>query len=83
MPTVDVKFIANELVPGLENGKYDVEDGLSVRGLLALCENQCGASVPEKNYKYMYPLLNGKPVTLDSTITEDATLHLCRTVSGG
>jgi len=83
MLTVDVKFIASELTPGLVSGEYDIEDGASVRELLALCETRCGVAVPENNYKYMYPLFNGKPVALDGTLTENGTLHLCRVVVGG
>jgi len=83
MLTVDVKFVANELVPGLVNGEYSIEDGTTVRSLLATCENQCGATVPEKNFRFMYPLFNGKPVRLDSAITQNGTLHLCRIVLGG
>ena len=83
MLTVDVKFVANELVPGLEGGEYDIEDGTNVRGLLAVCENQCGVTVPEKNFMFMHPLFNGKPVRLDSAITQNGTLHLCRIVLGG
>ena len=83
MLTVDVKFVAHELVPGLSGGSYDIDDGASVRDLLAVCEDRCGATVPEKNFKFMYPLFNGRPVTLDSPITANGTLHLCRAVIGG
>ena len=83
MLSVNVKFIANELVPGLVDGPYDIDNGATVRDLLATCENRCGANVPEKNFKSMYPLFNGKPLTLDSPITENGTLHLCRIVLGG
>jgi len=83
MLVVDVKFVAHELVPGLVNGEYSIEDGATVRDLLAVCENQHGTVVPENNYKYMYPLFNGRPLTLDSAITQNGTLHLCRVVIGG
>ena len=83
MLTVDVKFVAYELVPGLLNAQYSVEAGTTVHSLLALCEANCGASIPEKNYRYMYPLINGRPATLDSAITDNSTLHLCRVITGG
>ena len=83
MPTVDVKFVANELTPGLVNGEYDIEDGLTVRDLISLCESRCGASVPPGNFRMMHPLFNGKPVSVDSVITKDGTLHICRIVVGG
>ena len=83
MLNINVKFIAHELVPGLIGGEYSIEDGATVRDLLAECETRCGATVPEKNFEYMYPLFNGKPVTLESTITQNGTLHLCRIVLGG
>jgi len=83
MLTINVRFIANELVPGLVNGEYTVEDGSTVRDLLAVCESRCGVSVPEINFRFMYPLFNGKPVMLDSAITGNGTLHLCRIVTGG
>ena len=83
MLTVNAKFIASELVPGLCSGEYEVEEGSTIRGLLAICEKQSGSVVPEKNFKYMYPLFNGRPVSLDSEINQSGTLHLCRVVSGG
>ena len=83
MLTVNVKFVASELVPGLESGEYSIEDGSSVLDLLRECERVCASSVPENNLKYMYPLFNGKPVRLESEITESGTLHLCRVVLGG
>ena len=83
MLTIDVRFIANELVPGLQSGEYEIQDGKNVRDLLTLCEEKCGAPIPEKNYKFMYPLLNGRPITLDSALIESGTLHLCRVVTGG
>ena len=83
MLTVDVKFIAYELTPGLESGKYDIADGSTVRDVISLCENQCGASVPPDKLKRLYPLFNGQPVTLDTPITKDGTLHVCRVVMGG
>jgi len=83
MLTVVVKFIADELTPGLVSGTYEIEDGSTVRDLITVCENRCGAPVPEKNFGFMYPLFNGRPVMLDSTITGEGTLHLCRIVTGG
>ena len=83
MLRIDVKFVANELVPGLVSGEYSIEGGSTVLDLLALCENHCAATIPEKNFTYMYPLFNGKPVTLVTQLTENGTLHLCRVVTGG
>ena len=83
MLTVDAKFIASELTPGLVNGKYSIQEGATIRDLIALCEKECGVTVPEKFFAAMYPLYNGAPVMLDSKITENGTLHMCRVVSGG
>lgn len=83
MLTVDVKFIAYELAPGLQGGVCDAEDGSTVKDLLALCECRSGVSIPDKNFRFIYPLLNGRPLTLDSAITESGTLHICRVVTGG
>lgn len=83
MHIVDVKFVANELTPGLANGEYKIEDGLSVRELIALCESRCASSVPLKNFEFMYPLFNGRPITLDGIITGNGILHICRVVTGG
>ena len=83
MLRIDVKFIANELVPGLVNGEYEIEDASTVLDLLAVCETRCGVSIPEKNYAFMYPLFNGRPVSLDKQLKENGTLHLCRVVTGG
>ena len=83
MLNVDVKFIANELTPGLVNGQYSIGEGSTVLELLSVCETQNGVAIPEKNLKYVYPLFNGKPVQLATPLTEDGTLHLCRVVVGG
>lgn len=83
MLTVDIKFIASELTPGLVSKEYSANSGSTVRELLALCGSMCGAPIPEKNYDFIYPLFNGKPVTLDANITENGTLHVCRIVTGG
>ena len=83
MLSINAKFVANELVPGLVDGEYNIEDGSTVLDLLAVCESLCGVSTPEKNFRLMYPLFNGKPVSLDKPLTENGTLHLCRVVTGG
>lgn len=83
MLNIDVKFVADELVPGLVNGEYGVESGTTVRELLAVCEARCGASIPEINFDLMYPLFKSRPVTLDSPLTDNGTLHLCRVIIGG
>ena len=83
MLTMDVKFAANELTPGLKSGQYSIEDGSSVLDLLKKCEETCGATVPEKNLKYIYPLFNSRPVRLESALAESGTLHFCRVVVGG
>jgi len=83
MLTVNVKFLAHELTPGLKSGEYSIEDGATVLDLLAICEEECGASIPERNYKNLYPLFNGRPVRMETTITESGTLHMCRVVFGG
>jgi len=83
MLTISVKFIASELTPGLASGEYSIEDGLTVRELISMCENLGGVTVPDKNFKSMYPLFNGKPIPLDGGLTQNGTLHLCRVVTGG
>lgn len=83
MPTVDVKFIAFELTPGLISGSYEIEAGASVLDMLRVCESACGKTIPEKNFQNMYPIFNGMPVTLGTVLTEDGILHLCRVVVGG
>jgi len=83
MLTISVKFIASELTPGLVGGEYSIVDGSTVRELISMCENLQGVTVPEKNFRFMYPLFNGKPVRLDGRITQNGTLHLCRVVTGG
>jgi len=83
MATVNVRFVADELTPGLADGEYDIADGSSVSDLLALCQSICGAEIPPYNFKLMYPIFNGKPLSLDSAITKSGTLHLCRVLFGG
>jgi hypothetical protein len=83
MLTISVKFVANELTPGLVSGDYSIEDGASVLDLIKKCEVECGATVPEKNLQYLYPLFNSRPVRLENMLTESGTLHVCRVVVGG
>ena len=83
MLRISVKFVADELTPGLVNGEYSIEGGSTVLDLLAVCEAQCGVSIPAKNFAFIYPLFNGRPVSLDNVLTENGTLHLCRVVTGG
>ena len=83
MLIVDVRFVADELTPGLISGEYEVNEGTTVRELLALCESRCGVTLPEGNFKSIYPLINSKPAMLDSVITESGKIHVCRVVMGG
>jgi len=84
MLTVDVKCVASELTPGLVDGEYNIEDGATVRDLIALCAEKCGVvPVPPENFAFMFPLFNGKPLTVDGAITKDGILHICRIVLGG
>ena len=84
MLAIQLKLVAKELTPGFENGKFNIENGATVRDLLALCADRCGAAFPsETHLKLMYPLFNGKPVTLDKELTQDGTLHICRIAMGG
>ena len=83
MLTVDVRIIADEILPGLVSGIYEIEEGTIVRDLIAMCESRCGTSVPKKNFIYIYPMFNGKPLMIDREIPASGTLHLCRVVSGG
>ena len=81
---VQLKIVAGELVPGVENVELDLEGGATVREFIELCANRCGGALPSENlFKLMYPLFDGKPVTLDSALTQDGTLHICRIAMGG
>jgi len=84
MLTIQVKLVARELTPGLENGEFRAKSGATVRDVLALCSARCEAAFPSDNLcRFMYPLYNGKPLTLDSPLSEDGTLHICRVAIGG
>jgi len=83
MLTIDARFIASELFPGLVSGKYSIEEGSTVRDVIAFCGSACNAEVPEGNYRFVYPLFNGRPVRLESELTADGVLHLCRVIVGG
>ena len=83
MITINVRFVADELTPGLENGEYEVAGGTTVRELIDLCQSKHGVVLPEQNYKLMYPLFNGKRVLMDSKLEKPGTLHMCRVVVGG
>ena len=83
MSTIDVKFVASELAPGLENGQYEIEDGASVLDLLKKCEVACGVKIPEKNLQYLYTMFNGRPVRLEDELSGEGTLQFCRIVFGG
>ncbi|MCL1828064.1 MAG: hypothetical protein FWG32_01060 [Oscillospiraceae bacterium] len=83
MLTIHVKFVVSEFSPGLISGDYNVADGSSVRDLISVCQNRCGVSLTPENTDLLYPLFNGKPVSLDSLLTENGTLHLCPVLVGG
>ena len=83
MLTVNVRFIAFELTPGLTSGEYSIEDGATVLDLLRKCEEVCGASISERSFTNMYPLFNGRPVRLESALAENGLLQICRVVIGG
>ena len=83
MPTIRVKFVAGELTPGLENGEYLIPGGATVREALAVCEEICGAPIPDENLTLIYPLFNGKPVQMNDTINADGKLYICRIAMGG
>jgi len=83
MLTINVKFIATELTPGLISGDYDIEDGSSVLDLYRLCEKASGVKISEKNLQSLYSLFNSRPVRLETPLTENGTLHVCRVVLGG
>jgi len=83
MLTIELKIIATELMPGLKGGTYSIGDGSTVLDLLVVCEKENGLPIPEANFEYMYPLFNSKPVRLETALTENGTLHLCRAVAGG
>ena len=83
MSKLQIKFVAGELTPGLENGEYDFPNGLTVRDVIAACERQYNVVLPEQNFKLMYPLYNGKPIQMDETINADGKLYICRVAMGG
>ena len=84
MLTIEIKFIARELATGMQNGTYNVESGATVRELIEVCAKQNEVAAPlEKAYKLMHPMFNGKPVLLDSPLTENGVLHICRIIMGG
>jgi len=80
---INIKITAPELVPGIENGIYEMQEGMSVREVLHALQERCGTCIPEENYKLMYPLFNGKPVKLTAPLTKSGTLYMCRVVMGG
>ncbi len=83
MLNVRVKFVAYELAEGLISSVYQIPDNSTVRELLAVCEGQNKTSIPSENIKLMLFILNGKNATLDTPITKDGTLHVCRVIIGG
>ena len=83
MLTVNVRFIATELAPGLQNGEHHIEDGTTVRELLKKCEDASGAVIPEKNLERLYPLFNSRPVKLETPLTDNGKLQISRVVVGG
>jgi len=80
---ISVKFVADELFPGLENGVYKAAEGTTVRGLLEKLQSEAGTAIPEHNYKLMYPMFDGKPIKIEAPLNKSGTLHMCRVVMGG
>ena len=83
MLNIDVKFVARELTPGLENTAFATESGTTIRHLIELIAEQNGVSIPENNFARLYPMFNGKPVAISNALTQDGTLHVCRVAMGG
>ena len=84
MLKVQVKLVAKELTPGFENGEFHAKNGATVRDVLALCAERNEVAFPSENHcRLMYPLYNGKPLTLDAALSQDGTLHICRIAMGG
>lgn len=83
MLNVKVRFVAQELAPGLENGVYEVPEGSTIRELLAICEEKNDVEIPAQNFKLMLFMLDGKNAVMDAAITENSTLHVCRIIIGG
>ena len=84
MLKIQVKLVAQELAPGIENGEYQIDSGSTVRDLVTLCANRCSVSEPsEQKLSKMYHMFNGKPAMLETVLTQDGTLHICRIVMGG
>ncbi len=77
------KFVAYELAVGLSNGTYQIPENATVRELLAICEEQNKTKIPAESMKLMLFILNGKNATLDTPVTKDGTLHVCRVIVGG
>ena len=80
---IQVRFIARELFPGMENGEYEIADGSSVRDLLFLLEGKFDTKLQPEKLEFVLPLLNGKRFSLDDQIHDSGKLHLCRTIVGG
>lgn len=83
MLNVRVKFVAAELAVGLSNGDYHITENATVRQLLRVCEEQSNSTIPPENMKLMLFILNGKSAMLETPITKDGTLHVCRVIIGG
>jgi len=80
---ITVKFSCPEVLGGLKNGVYDVADGISVRGLLSVCETECNFQVNEKHLKWLLVIADGRQVNWHTVLSEDGNVSFLRGALGG
>jgi len=80
---ISVKFSCPEVLEELKRGVYDVQDGISVRELLAACEKECNFQVDEKHLKWLLIVADGRQANWHTVLSEDGKVLFLRGALGG
>ena len=80
---ITVKFSCPEVLGKLKSGVYDVNEGISVRELLAVCETECNFQINEKHLKWLLVIANGRQASWNTVLSEDCNVSFLRGALGG
>jgi len=80
---ITVKFSCPEVLGGLQNGVYDVAEGISIRELLSACEKECNFQVNENHLKWLLVIADGRQVNWHNNLSGDCNVLFLRGALGG
>lgn len=80
---IEVKFACPEVVGAMRSGVYEVEEGKTIRDLLAVCEKENGITVDPAYHQWMCFMKNGVAATLDTPLEGAKSVYFLKVVHGG